>query len=77
MNIKQKVEGNGFIVLNDVVPAELIEPDKSVTNEIIEYFENDNEDPFSDFFMEHRIDQGALYDLFFRLMTKRIGLGRL
>ncbi|SHJ99425.1 phytanoyl-CoA hydroxylase [Reichenbachiella agariperforans] len=66
MNLKEKFNNDGFVILKNVVSTDLIEQAKDLTEDIIDYFDHTDTDPFDQFFMNHRVDQGTLYDLYFR-----------
>jgi len=64
--IKQTFDEQGFVVIENLIESELIADAIKVFNDVETYFSNNSYDPFTDFLMEHRTDQGALYDLYFR-----------
>jgi phytanoyl-CoA hydroxylase len=59
-------EDDGFVILKKVFSDEELDPIRKLTDEIIAYGEKELEDPFRKYYLKHRIDQGALYDLFQR-----------
>ena len=66
-DIAKKVDRDGFIVLKNAIPHELVHEARELTKEIIDYFEDDHhKDPFKNHLHRHRVDNGALYDLYFR-----------
>jgi phytanoyl-CoA hydroxylase len=65
-NIKETFDNQGFVVLENLIEDNLINDAVAVFNDIEDYFSKNSYDPFNDFLMEHRTDQGALYDLYFR-----------
>lgn len=65
-NIKSKFENDGYIVLKKVFEPKELEDVIALTDEIIDWSEKYLEDPFQEYFMRHRSDQGVLYDLYCR-----------
>ena len=59
-------ENDGFVIIKNTISNNVIREINSLTDEIIEYSQLGLEDPFSKYYLRHRIDQGALYDLFQR-----------
>lgn len=59
-------EEHGFVILKKVFDEQTLLKMRKLTDEIVEHGEKDLEDPFSKYYMSHRTDQGALYDLFQR-----------
>jgi phytanoyl-CoA hydroxylase len=57
---------HGFVILKKVFDEDTLLKMRSLTDRIIADGENGLEDPFSPYYMRHRTDQGALYDLFQR-----------
>lgn len=60
------LENDGFTILPKVFDDETLKQMRKLTDEIIEYSEMGLEDPFSNYYMRHRADNGVLYDLFYR-----------
>jgi len=57
---------DGFVILKKVFSEQQLAPIRELTDEIINYGEQEFEDPFRKFYLKHRTDQGVLYDLFQR-----------
>jgi phytanoyl-CoA hydroxylase len=57
---------HGFVILKSVFDENTLAKMREFTDKIIADGEKDLEDPFSLYYMRHRTDQGALYDLFQR-----------
>ena len=57
---------HGFMILNQVFDNSQISPIRDLVDRIISYGENHLEDPFSNYYLSHRTDNGVLYDLFQR-----------
>ncbi len=64
--LKNKFDHQGFVVIKNMIEEPLLQDAIEVFNEVERYFEKSSYDPFDDFLMEHRTDQGAMYDLYFR-----------
>lgn len=56
----------GYLILKEVFSEKELVEYRSLVQEIIKYAEKSLEDPFQEYYMGHRADQGALYDLFQR-----------
>jgi len=65
-SIKEKFDNQGYIVFSSDIESSLIEDARKLTEEIVSYFEKGNPDPFEEYCYPHRVDQGALYDLYAR-----------
>ncbi len=65
-NIKSEIDINGYAILRKVLDVNVLKSIGHLTNRIIDYGEKNLEDPFSNYYLRHRTDQGALYDLFQR-----------
>jgi phytanoyl-CoA hydroxylase len=64
---------NGYIVLKDVFPEDKLIPLRTLTDEIVDHYSDQSiYDPFTKYFLKHRTDQGALYDLYFRHPEYRV-----
>lgn len=63
---KYTFEEDGFVILENVFNEDTLVKMRDLTDRIVEYGEKELEDPFSSYYMRHRTDQGALYDLFQR-----------
>ncbi|MEM6263237.1 MAG: phytanoyl-CoA dioxygenase family protein [Bacteroidota bacterium] len=63
---KKELDERGFTILKGVFSESELAPVRKLTDEIIDYAEKELEDPFRNYFLRHRADQGALYDLFCR-----------
>lgn len=59
-------EDHGFVILKKVFDQDTLVKMRGLTERIIADGEQGLEDPFSNYYMRHRTDQGALYDLFQR-----------
>jgi phytanoyl-CoA hydroxylase len=57
---------HGFVILKKVFDTDTLTKMRDLTDRIIQDGEKELEDPFSTYYMRHRTDQGALYDLFQR-----------
>ena len=57
---------DGFVILKNVFDMNTLSKMRDLTDRIIADGELELEDPFSNYYMRHRTDQGALYDLFQR-----------
>ena len=57
---------DGFVILKKVFDEDALIKMRDFTDRIITDGEKDLEDPFSPYYMRHRTDQGALYDLYQR-----------
>jgi phytanoyl-CoA hydroxylase len=57
---------DGFVILKKVFDEDALIKMRDLTDRIITDGEKDLEDPFSPYYMRHRTDQGALYDLYQR-----------
>lgn len=62
----EKLKSEGYVVLNKVFSEEALRPIRELTDRIIKYGESSLKDPFESYYLRHRVDQGALYDLFQR-----------
>ena len=65
-DLVQEFGENGFVILKNVFSEGQMEPLRRLTDEIVAYAEQELEDPFLSYYLKHRADQGALYDLFQR-----------
>lgn len=63
---KYTFEEHGFIILENVFSNDALVPIRELTDRIVAYGEKELEDPFSKYYLSHRVDQGVLYDLFQR-----------
>lgn len=63
---KYTFENDGFVILENVLDEATLLKMRDLTERIVAYGEKELEDPFSSYYMRHRTDQGALYDLFQR-----------
>jgi len=57
------LQRDGFTILKDVHPAERVRAARDLVASIIAYAERGLEDPFFQYYLPHRADQGALYDV--------------
>jgi phytanoyl-CoA hydroxylase len=57
---------HGFIILQSIFDEQTLSSIRDLTERIIIYGEKELEDPFRDYSIKHRVDQGVLYDLFQR-----------
>lgn len=64
-NIEQ-LRAEGFTILNHVVLEEKLIALRALTDRIVEYADKNKVDPFSNYYLRHRSDQGVLYDLYQR-----------
>lgn len=60
------LKNDGYVILKKVFSDEQLAPLRTLTQEIVDYAEMNLEDPFYKYYLGHRADQGALYDLFQR-----------
>jgi phytanoyl-CoA hydroxylase len=68
-NKAQQLEEHGFCIINDVFGEKQLQPRRDLVNQIIEFYERDNADPFDGegcVYRRHRVDQGVLYDVYQR-----------
>jgi phytanoyl-CoA hydroxylase len=56
----------GYVIIKGVFDEETLQKYRSLTERIVKYGDTVQEDPFQNFYLKHRTDQGALYDLFQR-----------
>ncbi len=66
MNFSDEMEDKGFVILENVFTQKTLDIIRPLVDRIISYAEKDLEDPFEGYYLRHRADQGALYDLFQR-----------
>lgn len=59
-------EKDGFIVLKSVFREDMLATLRKILVEIVQYAEKGLEDPFGQYYLGHRADQGVLYDLYQR-----------
>jgi len=59
-------ERDGFVVLRKVFDEQTMAPVRKLLTETVEYAERNLEDPFTRYYLNHRADQGVLYDLYQR-----------
>lgn len=67
--IERSLKEDGFCILEGVHDSDTIQKLREVTSEIIEYHEQGYRDPYSNpqlDYLQHRTDQGVLYDVFQR-----------
>lgn len=64
--MSNSLKENGYIVLKGVFGENELSKVRELTSDIVDYGELGLEDPFDQYFMRHRVDQGALYDIYFR-----------
>jgi len=57
---------HGFIIVKNVFNNHTLEKIRELADRIIAYGKKGLEDPFRDYYLRHRVDQGVLYDLFQR-----------
>jgi len=60
------LKNDGFTIIRSVFYEEFLTKIRSTLKEIIEYADKNLTDPFSNYYLRHRPDQGVLYDLFQR-----------
>jgi phytanoyl-CoA hydroxylase len=63
---KQQFEENGFIILKKVFNEKKLEEIRELHSEIVRSSEKNFQDPFKPWSLEHRLDNGVLYDLYQR-----------
>ncbi len=66
MDLKVEIERRGFGYLRGILQQDELKGYTGLVDEIVVYGEVNHEDPFTDYFMRHRTDQGTIYDLFQR-----------
>jgi phytanoyl-CoA hydroxylase len=69
MRIEGDLENDGFCVLKDVFSNDSLSPKRELVHDIIEYRESGFADPLTGphtEYLDHRVDQGVLYDVFWR-----------
>lgn len=64
--VAQDLQSQGFVLLTGVFDETILAPLRALTEEIIAYGNRGLVDPFQDYFLRHRTDQGTLYDLYYR-----------
>lgn len=62
----EKLKENGFVMIENVFSEEILAPLRKLVKEIVGYADKNLEDPFFNYYLRHRSDQGVLYDLFQR-----------
>lgn len=65
-NITEEFQEQGFVILKKVFNKEKIKEVADLQKRIVEYADKNLEDPFLPWSLEHRNDQGVLYDLYQR-----------
>ena len=60
------MQEQGFLLLRGVFGPGLLADVRNYLYELVDYAENDYEDPFERYYLRHRADQGVLYDLYQR-----------
>jgi len=63
---KKQFEEQGFVILKKVFTEEKLKEIRNLQEKIVDYADKNLEDPFSPWSLEHRNDQGVLYDLYQR-----------
>ena len=63
---KKQFEDQGFVILKKVFSEEKLQEIRDLQERIVAYAEKNLEDPFLPWSLEHRSDQGVLYDLYQR-----------
>ena len=76
MNSREHFESQGFVVVPGVLNAEEVRELQSACDEIIAMAEKNPKDLFCNYYLPHRVDQGALYDVYqrdpvFRRITEK------
>lgn len=67
MIVKERdFDKDGFVVLRNVFPSDLLEHMRAILLEIVPYADKNLDDPFNRYYLRHRPDQGVLYDLYQR-----------
>lgn len=67
--IEGDLENDGFCILKDVFSEDTLSPKRELVHDIIEYREDGFVDPLTGpktDYLDHRVDQGVLYDVFWR-----------
>lgn len=64
--LKKQFEDEGYIILKGAISEQEMAPLRSLTDKIVSVAEDNPDDLFCNYYMGHRADQGALYDLFQR-----------
>jgi phytanoyl-CoA hydroxylase len=62
----QTLEKEGYVIIKNLIDSSTLEQLRNLTQQIIEFGEQVKEEPFQQYYLPHRTDQGALYDLFQR-----------
>ncbi len=62
----EELQEKGFTIIKSAVDKRSLQGLKNLTEDVITYSEKGFNDPFSTYYLEHRVDQGVLYDLFQR-----------
>lgn len=61
-----KLKEDGFVIVKNVFKEIYLNNIRELTDKIIKFSSQNSYDPFEDFYLKHRIDQGVLYDLYQR-----------
>ncbi len=57
---------DGFTILRSVFKPDHLNPLCELLNALVEQYANTKDDPFEEYYLNHRTDQGVLYDLYQR-----------
>ena len=66
MDSKEQFESQGFVILPGILNAQEIRELQLACDEIIAMAEKNPKDLFCNYYLPHRVDQGALYDVYQR-----------
>ena len=66
MALKEQFESEGFVVVPGVLSPEEVRDFQAACDEVIRMAEANPTDVFSNYYLPHRTDQGALYDVYQR-----------
>lgn len=69
LTIESSIRNDGFYILRDVIDEAILRDIRTLTGDIVEYHQEGNVDPYAIphlEYLDHRTDQGALYDVFQR-----------
>lgn len=66
MNNGEILKEQGFVIIKNAIPESKLVELRVLQSRIVEYADKNLVDPFKDYYLNHRSDQGVLYDLYQR-----------
>ena len=66
MEAKSEFENNGFVVIKNIIDKNQIDKCVNILNDLYTYTKNNFQDPFLDWSLPHRSDQGVFFDVYQR-----------